>query len=208
MDFIKRDFNQMSVMLIPIAVAVNFIGGSLALTLRLPIYLDMIGTFLVGILGGPWIGLVTGVLSVVLKSIQDPTQLPFLLVAGALGFAAGLLARSGMFLTAVRTAFSAILVSVVAVFMSIVIRIIFFGGFDTSGTSIVISAMVAFGVPFWPAQFIGSILAELPDKFISVFFPYWIIQNMSARYLIKFPNGRIFVEHMKEKVRALRGVKE
>lgn len=37
--YFSRDFNSMSIMLIPIAVAINVIGGVLALSLRLPIYL-------------------------------------------------------------------------------------------------------------------------------------------------------------------------
>lgn len=198
-EFLKRDFNTMSIMLIPIAVAINFIGGSLALSLRLPIYLDTIGTILIGILGGPWIGGVTGFLSIILKSLQDPVEMPFSLIAAAIGIIAGFLARGRMFSNIAKTIVSALLIAVVAVIASVLIRVIFFGGFATSGTTVLIASLMAAGIDFWPAQFIGQVVSELPDKGISAFIPYWIIQNMSLRYIVKFPNGRILVEDLKKK---------
>ena len=36
-----------------IAIAINYIGANIALFLRLPIYLDMIGTLLVAVVFGP-----------------------------------------------------------------------------------------------------------------------------------------------------------
>lgn len=47
---IKDDFSLMTILTIPIAIAINFICGNLALTLKLPVYLDCIGTFLVAML--------------------------------------------------------------------------------------------------------------------------------------------------------------
>ena len=51
--------------LIPVALALNIITGQVIGTmgLPLPLYMDSIGTVLVGALAGPWAGLVTGVLS-------------------------------------------------------------------------------------------------------------------------------------------------
>ena len=37
---VKNDFTLISVLLIPVAVAINFVGGQLAMALKLPIYLD------------------------------------------------------------------------------------------------------------------------------------------------------------------------
>ncbi len=195
--YIERDFNNMSIMLIPIAVAINMIGGTLALSLRLPIYLDTIGTILIAMLAGPWIGGLTGFLSIILKSLQDPVEMPFSLIAAAIGVITGILARRHMFANYKRAALSSLIVAMVAVIMSVLIRVIFFGGFATSGTSVLIAAMMGLGIPFWPAQFIGQVVSELPDKMVSVFIPFWILHNMSLRYVIKFPNGRELVEGLR-----------
>ena len=194
---IKKDFNKMSVMLIPIAVAVNFVAGSLAHALKLPIYMDMIGTFLMSMLGGPWIGAATGALSITLKALTDPAELPYALLAAGLGFGAGILAKKGMFNTTLKTFFSGLIAAVIAVVFVVFIRVTFFGGFSTGGTSLYLGGLMSLGVPFWPAQFIVQFIAEVPDKVISVFIPLLIIKSMSDRHLIKFPNGRMFMDGKK-----------
>ena len=50
MKSMKMD--KLTLFLIPIGVAVNFIGGQIAILLRLPLYLDGIGTIVVGALCG------------------------------------------------------------------------------------------------------------------------------------------------------------
>ena len=51
-------------MLIPIAIAINIIlGQTVAAALKVPIYLDSIGTILVGVLAGPIAGALTGALA-------------------------------------------------------------------------------------------------------------------------------------------------
>lgn len=194
---IKDDFNLMTILIIPIAIAVNFICGNLVLTLKLPLYLDSIGTFLVAILAGPWVGCLTGVLSIAINSIMDPSLLPYAIVAGGLALVIGLMARKGMFTSVVKFIVSGIVVSIVAVALSVVVAYMFFGGFDTSGNSIMIAGMISAGIPFWPAQIIGNFISEVPDKFISLLVPYLVIRGMSDRYLYKFSNGPIFIEARK-----------
>ena len=60
---------RLSLTLMPVAIAINIAVGSIAVSLRLPIYLDSIGTVLVGVLAGPWAGALTGLLSNLIWSI-------------------------------------------------------------------------------------------------------------------------------------------
>lgn len=50
-----------------IAIAINYIGANIALFLRLPIYLDMIGTLLVAVVFGPWLGAGTAIVSALIS---------------------------------------------------------------------------------------------------------------------------------------------
>jgi len=53
------------IVLMPVAIAINIVlGYTVQSGLRLPLYLDSIGTILVGVLGGPLPGLCTGALSI------------------------------------------------------------------------------------------------------------------------------------------------
>ena len=56
----KRSFNTLTLALIPVAIAINIAIGQIIVLLKLPIYLDSIGTVLVGMLVGPIAGLLTG----------------------------------------------------------------------------------------------------------------------------------------------------
>ena len=87
----------------PVAIAINIAVGSIAIALRLPIYLDSIGTVLVGALAGPWAGALTGILSNLIWSIlpipggAGPTAAFFAPVAGVIGLMAGFWASRGVF---------------------------------------------------------------------------------------------------------------
>ena len=50
---IKQDFTTRTWVLIPIAIAINIVIGQLVIYLQIPIYLDSVGTVLVGALAGP-----------------------------------------------------------------------------------------------------------------------------------------------------------
>ena len=64
MDWIARQFDTRTIVLMPIAIAINIIlGQTVAAALKLPIYLDSIGTILVGALAGPIPGMLTGLLA-------------------------------------------------------------------------------------------------------------------------------------------------
>jgi len=65
--------------LIPIAIAINVALGQLVQSvLKLPIYLDSIGTVLVGVLLGPLAGAITGLLANIIWGLTlAPAALPF-----------------------------------------------------------------------------------------------------------------------------------
>ena len=55
---IKDDFTMLTILLIPIGVAVNVVGGNLASLLKLPMYLDTIGTIFTGIIAGYFVEII------------------------------------------------------------------------------------------------------------------------------------------------------
>jgi len=99
----SRDLTTAVLTLMPVAIAINIAVGSIAVALRLPIYLDSIGTVLVGALAGPWAGALTGILSNLIWSIlpvpggAGPTAAFFAPVAGVIGLMAGFWASRGVF---------------------------------------------------------------------------------------------------------------
>ncbi len=94
----RRPFSSQSLVLIVIAIAINMIGGQLISMLKLPIFLDSIGTLISAVLLGPFIGMLTGLLTNLLWGLlTDPIAAAFAPVAMVIGLVAGWLARAGCF---------------------------------------------------------------------------------------------------------------
>jgi len=99
---IASQFDTRTIVLMPIAVAINIIlGATVANALKLPIYLDSIGTILVGALAGPVAGALTGFLTnalwtyVIPPPFQSGPAAAFGIVAVVIGVLAGLAGRAG-----------------------------------------------------------------------------------------------------------------
>src|SRR5207237_7248125 len=88
-------FSTRVIALMPVAIAINIVlGYTVQSVLKLPIYLDSIGTILVGVLAGPIAGALTGVLSNLIWQyapvIGGGSIGPFAITAGVIGLLAGL----------------------------------------------------------------------------------------------------------------------
>jgi hypothetical protein len=108
MDLLRRwaarQFTTRVIVLMPVAIAINIVlGASVQQGLKLPIYLDSIGTILVGILAGPLPGALTGILSNLIWGYLLPSPIgsstigPFAITAGVIGLLAGLWGQFGLF---------------------------------------------------------------------------------------------------------------
>jgi hypothetical protein len=100
---LATQFTTRTLILMPIAIALNIIlGQTVAAALKVPIYLDSIGTILVGVLAGPLAGAATGLLANVLWAyvIPPPFQYPpaaaFAIVAAVIGLIAGVAGGRGL----------------------------------------------------------------------------------------------------------------
>src|SRR3954454_10547987 len=95
-------FSTRVIALMPVAIAINIVlGYTVQTVLKLPIYLDSIGTILVGVLAGPIAGALTGVLSNLswqyAPGIGGGTIGPFAITAGVIGLLAGIWGRLGVY---------------------------------------------------------------------------------------------------------------
>jgi hypothetical protein len=99
----SRDLSTATLALMPVAIAINIAVGAIIVALRLPIYLDSIGTVLVGVVAGPWAGALTGLLANLIWAIlpvpggAGPTIAFFAPVAAVIGLMAGFWAGRGAF---------------------------------------------------------------------------------------------------------------
>ncbi len=191
---IKNDFSMLALLLIPIAVAINFVGGQLAINLKLPFYLDTIGTILVAMLCGPWVGAVAGLVTNVIIGITDPTFFPFAIVSIALGLVTGFLARSNFFSTWPKRIISIILMALVSILVAAPIVVLVFGGMTSSGTSLFTATMLATGSGIWKAVFSTELIFTVFDRIIAIILTFLVIKVIPTRTLVKFACGENYIK--------------
>jgi energy-coupling factor transport system substrate-specific component len=113
-------FSTRVITLMPVAIAINIVlGVTVQQVLKLPIYLDSIGTILVGVLAGPIAGALTGILSNLIwqyaPGIGGGTIGPFAVTAGVIGLLAGLWGQLGVYRSRPASGMSLWLPTVIAV---------------------------------------------------------------------------------------------
>ena len=104
-DSLARQFTTRTIVLIPIAIAINIVlGQTVGTALKIPLYLDSIGTILVGVLAGPIAGAVTGLLANLIWTFVlagtpfgSPFAWPYAIVAAEIGLLAGVFGYYGFF---------------------------------------------------------------------------------------------------------------
>ena len=94
MNVKSRKTSAYKICMIAFAICINLIGGQIALFLKLPIYLDSIGTVLIASVMGPFYGMLPNLISGLLMGITvDIYSLYYAPVGIILGFVTGLIYR-------------------------------------------------------------------------------------------------------------------
>ncbi|SIR64482.1 energy-coupling factor transport system substrate-specific component [Haladaptatus litoreus] len=181
---VSEDFTTTTWVLIPLGIGINAIGGFIASTLKLPLFLDNIGTMLIGILAGPWAAALTGGLANIVQAmLGNPVQLAFMPVPVAIGLVTGFLARRGWFDSVKKTIVPAVVLTVVATIIATPIVVLVFGGVTSSGTSLVTATLVATGRSLIESAATAQFAVEFVDKGGSAFVAYFIGKSVPTRYL-------------------------
>ena len=190
----KETFSIMVILLIPVAIAINIVGGQMTSILKIPVDLDMIGVILVGALAGPIPAAVTGVLTNLINGIMDPTWLPYAFVSFFIGISSGLLSKDNMMTIIWKLAVSGVIIALVATVTATPITVFFFGGSTGGGSSMIAAGLMATGVQIIQAVFSVYIVTECIGKLISVFVAYFIIKVLPERTLVKYRFGEKFIK--------------
>lgn len=168
------------VTLVPVAAALNIIGGYVQTALRLPVFLDMIGTAVSAIVLGPWWGALVGLITNTGTALlTGPQSLPFALVnvVGALAWGYGV-RKFGMGRTFFRFFVLNMIVGVVCTITAVPIYMTVFGGATGHVADALTASLVAIGQELIVAVFSSNILVSLADKIISGFVALAIIEAL------------------------------
>lgn len=148
-------------------VAINIIGSAIALLLKLPVYLDSIGTIMSGMLFGPLYGAVAAIATGVINSTYDGYALAFTPVQLILGILAGVLIKLKSKKLIEQCMWTFVL-SIPASIVSAIIVTYLFGTISSSGSSYIVQVLRAARFSDFSAVFTVQVLTDYLDKLIAV----------------------------------------
>ena len=191
-----KDLGKLTLFLIPIGIAVNFIGGQIAILLRLPLYLDAIGTIVIGAICGMWPGIIVGLVSNILNSISSPITLFYAILNILFGIAAAWLSKKGVFKVFWKTLVSSLLFALIGGGIGAIMTWVLYGFDFGSGVSSMFAIPLheALGLPKFLAQWIAEFSMDVFDKILTVIAAFGIIHAIPGRLMSKLPLGYIYTK--------------
>lgn len=180
---IRAEFTTRTWVLIPVGVAVSVVAAFFVNALRLPIYLDALGTLLIAILVGPWAAAVTGLfVNLVEGVLVNPTFIPYTPLQVAFGLAAGYLANRGWFRTYPGIVGVGLVVALISIVMGAPITVTVFGGVTGTGSDAVTGFFLATGSELWGAVIGQTIVVEPVDKVLTALLAALLAARVPRRY--------------------------
>lgn len=190
MDNIRRQFNTITIVMIPIAIALNIAIGQLVYSIKLPLYLDSVGTILVGVLAGGWAGALTGFLAnVIWGFLGNPILVPFAAVAAVIGMMAGMFSDLGWMKQVWRVIVAGLLTGLVAAILSAPIAAYVFGGVTGSGADAVVAMFRSLGLDILYANAAQGVFSDPVDKAVTFLVVWAIVRALPQRFLARFPRS-------------------
>lgn len=184
-------FNTATLVLIPAAIGINYLGKLFAGVLKLPLWLDSIGTCLAAVLAGPIVGAICGAANNIIYGLtMDPISTVYALTNIAIGLAVGILAYNG-FMKNIGLAFiTAIITGFVAVIVSTPLNLIFWGG-QTGNVwgDAVYAWATANNLPVFIASFLDEIIVDLPDKIAVLLIVFAISKSLPKSLIAMYHSG-------------------
>ena len=180
----KTKLSTASLVLIPACIGINYLGKLFASVLKLPLWLDSIGTCIGGALGGPIIGAICGAANNLIYGFTtgDSITLVYALTSLGIGLAVGIMARLGNMEKISGALITSVIAGLVAVCISTPLNVIFWGG--TTGNvwgDAVFAATQASNMPVLLGSFLDEVVVDVPDKIITILVVYAILKGLPKK---------------------------
>jgi len=187
----RQDFGTLTLVMIPVAIAINIAVGQLIYSLKIPLYLDSIGTVLVGVLAGPWAGALTGLLANLIWGLSglNVFYAPFAAVAAVIGLMAGLFGEGGWLRRWWKVILAGLLTGLVAAAISAPISAYVFGGVTGSGQDVLVAMFRGMGLGILPASFGQGVTSDPLDKMVTYLLVWLIVRGLPSRFKARFPRA-------------------
>ena len=186
-DKVREELSGPSIPFIAFGIALNLTVGQIAIALKIPLYLDSIGTILVAVLVGPYAGIIAGsVANLMAAAVGNPTMMFFIPVVIVIGAFTGFVARIGWFKRWYLCVLGGMLQGVLAAVVSAPISSYLFGGTMMAGTDALVYFFRSTGHNILTSVFYQGLTSDPIDKTVSYLFVFFLLRNIPSRLVSKF----------------------
>lgn len=183
-------FTTKQLALMGMLIALNVAIGGIVHIIKLPIYLDAIGTVLAALILGLGGGIVVGVLSFLVSAVViNPVYIWFIGTQAIVALFIYLMASHlSCFKSLSRVIPTGIALGVVAGIISAPIIVMVFGGVAGSGRDLITAGLMSTGQQIYKAVILSGAASEPVDKLLQVLAAFYVMRSLPKKVLEQFRN--------------------
>ena len=195
-ELFKTNWDAADIILVPICVIIDYLGKLLAYSISIPWWFDSVGTIIASSLGGPVIGMITGIMHNCTYGLSTGivSSMMYSLTSMGIALVVGTMVRKGYTESYLKLMLIILNTIIVSVLISSSINIILFNGAvgNVWGDGF-IKAAIESGLDYRIASVLGELLIDVPDKLLCMLLAYviMIILPSRARLLYNFERIKI-----------------
>jgi energy-coupling factor transport system substrate-specific component len=175
--------------------ALNVGVGVIVGIVKLPIYLDSIGTFIAAALGGWFYGATVGVLALVIAAIViTPTAPAYAGTAIVIALCVSIIVRYRFLRSLPITIVGGLIVGIFAAIVSAPVTTYLYGGVSLAGSDAVTAFFRAMGHTLLESVIIGGLATDPIDKLATSLIALALLKALPKRVYQRFPYGKLFME--------------
>jgi energy-coupling factor transport system substrate-specific component len=171
-----------TVILMLIGILLNYAGSRCASALKLPLWFDAFGTCITAGFLGPVFGAVCGAVGNIFLGLSHPVSYLYAVTNVVIGIVVGCLVKRSWMDSLFHALSLGVIISLISVFVSVPLNCLFYDGYCSNmwGDGLY-EMLLHYNCNFVIAAIIGEIYVDFPDKVLTVFLTYLIMNNLWMR---------------------------
>ncbi|MFC1651179.1 hypothetical protein ACFL2X_06370 [Candidatus Latescibacterota bacterium] len=173
---------------IAFGAALNVSVGYLVNILKLPLYLDSIGTILISVLCGWKYGIVTGLAALIIMTLTSvPTVFAYAGTVIVISLVASAFAKIGFLKSVKITILGGLVIGIASSLVSVPVTTFLFGGVSLAGSDAITTLFKVSGMPVWKSVLFGSLITDPLDKLATALICLTLVKSLPAFLLDRLP---------------------
>ncbi|MFC1538876.1 hypothetical protein ACFL6H_05590 [Candidatus Latescibacterota bacterium] len=186
-----RRMNAFQAGFIAFGAALNVSVGYFVNVLKLPLYLDSIGTILVSVLCGWKYGIVTGLAALIIMTLTSvPTVFAYAGTVIIISLIAAAFAKIGFLKSMKITVLGGLVIGLASSMASVPVTTFLYGGVSLAGSDAITALFKATGMPVWKSVLFGSLVTDPLDKLATALICFTLVRSLPAHLLDRLPGKR------------------